>query len=196
MPEDNNIPGEGEDEGGKELTAEEMQEKVAKLEEELAKEREKEKNFAKFRKQVKKLEEMNEEEKGQFTEKEQALLRRMEELEGELTVYKSANREEAVSTVLEAVAGTDEAFQAKVMEEYNILSMPDATKSEIQARMAKAYRLAGGQTNRTSSMAGVRSMSGNPNTIDHSRGSVDFSKTEAGSDMLSRMGHVSKKKEE
>lgn len=137
MPEPNKKEGEEIAEGEKKPEGEiDYKAKSEELEAEITKLKSKDTSFSKFKK-------MTEEEQAKSIEEKEAMSKKISELESSIKANSEAQRKEVRDTLVSTFTGGDEDKAKEIMAEYNLLNMPDGTRSEIQARLAKAAKLAG-----------------------------------------------------
>lgn len=183
MPNDDGTPTPEEQIETLKKEADELKEQNEKL-------RGKDLNFEKLRGTVKRVEEMNEEEKKQWTEKETVLVNELAELKESFKKEQTSKVETWKESALEKFAGGDEKTREKVMFHFGRIAGDD-DKSSIESRMREAALLA--NADRKEPTAIPFSAAGNPVTVERSK--KDYAKTEEGQNMLKMMGHQSKKAE-
>lgn len=175
------------------LTPEEQIEALKKEAEELREQNDKlknkEMNFEKLRGTVKRVEEMTEEEKKQWTEKERALVDQLAELKQTVEQERVSKIETWRESALEKFAGEDEKTREKVLYHFNRLKGDAADKASIENSMREAAILANADKKEPTAIP--FSSAGNPVPMEKPK--KDFSKTQDGQSLLRMMGHVSPK---
>ncbi len=166
---------------------EELQTELKEKEEELAKVTSKEVNFSNLKNQT-------EEEKKRHDDEKDSLNGQIEELKKQNEDMMRSQMDDWYFSSLASVTNGDEEKAEKIKAEYDILNLPTSTRSEVQARMDKAVKLAG------------ITMAGSINTISHGSGRQPapadqrFSDTERGKTLMGMMApdlkDINKDKEE
>lgn len=182
MPNDDGTPTPEEQIEALKKEAEELKEQNEKL-------KSKDHNFEKLRGTVKRREEMSEEEKKQWTEKEQVFVDQLAELKETVEKERTSKVETWRESALEKFAGEDEKTREKVLYHFERLKGDSADKASIENSMREAAILA--NADRKEPTAIPFSSAGNPVPMDKPK--KDYAKTEEGKNLLQMMGHVSPK---
>lgn len=181
--------------GAPQLTAEEQLEALKKEAEELREQNEKlknkEMNFEKLRGTIKRVEEMTDEEKKQWSEKERTLVDQLAELKQTVEQERTSKVETWKESALEKFAGEDEKTREKVLYHFERLKGEAKDKPSIESAMREAAILANADKKEPTAIP--FSSSGNPIPVEKPK--RDYAKTDEGKTLLQMMGHVSPKQD-
>lgn len=181
-----------EEQGGEELTAEQkleaLQKEVESMREENEKLKNKDNNFERLRGSLKRVNEMSEEEKKQWTQKEQAMIDRLASLEQTVEEERTAKVQTWKEAALEKYAGEDEKTREKVLYHFDRLKDEANDKKSIEAKMREATILA--SADKKDPIGIPFSSAGNP--VEREKKRRNYTETEEGQALLKAMGFTPK----
>ena len=176
-------------------TPEEQIEVLKKEAEDLKEQNEKLKNkdtnFEKLRGSMKRVEEMSEEEKKQWTEKEQLMVDKLAALEQTVEQERTSKIETWKEAALERFAGQDEKTREKMLYHFDRLKGEAKDRVSIETSMREAALLANADKKEPTAIS--FSSAGDPVPMEKPK--RDYAKTEEGQNMLKMMGHQAPKKD-